>query len=63
MRIRIAWESSLTGFAGHGDWFDQDVKDDLQEFAELADKKHPGIRHWIEEEQPVSHRAKKPVLV
>ena len=43
---RIRWKSGYTGFAGHGDWFDN--KDTLTPCIDAMNKKYPNIQHWLE---------------
>lgn len=50
-RIRIAYKSETTDYEGHGEWQLESERKNLMIWVEDMNRQHPGIRHWIEEEQ------------
>lgn len=49
MRIRIAWQSKITGAEGHGQWFGASKRDYLSDLIEKLNRVWPDLDHWIEE--------------
>ncbi len=48
---RIAWQSKLTGYTGHGGWIAADLLDWLLDQRCRADRLFPDMDHWIEERE------------
>tara|TARA_Y100000996_G_C21999456_1_gene428006 strand:- start:320 stop:481 length:162 start_codon:yes stop_codon:yes gene_type:complete len=49
MKVRIQWESLLTGIKCHGDWFNSDEQHILEDTIKFMNQKYNGeIKHWLE---------------